>query len=371
MRGRLAPFGRMRIALHALHALHALCASAAYVPATYVPAATSARSPRAATVLQAKAEAPPCTIKVIGVGGSGGNAVNRMIQFGTETAQTVEFWSINTDIQALDASLAPNRLGLGAGTSRGLGAGGNPDKGRESAEESYEQITQMVKGSDMVFVVAGMGGGTGSGAAPVVAQAAKQQGCLTIGVVTNPFSFEGKRRTNQAEAAIERLKTHVDAMIIVSNDRLLDIVEEGTPLQEAFCVADDILRQGVVGISDIIIKAGLINVDFADVQAILGSSGLALMGIGTAEGKGRARDAAIAAMSSPLIDFPIEKATGIVFTITGSSDMTLQEVNEASQAIYEMADPDANIIFGAQIDDSMGPVLSITVVATGFGNWHA
>lgn len=309
-----------------------------------------------------------CVIKVIGVGGGGGNAVNRMIQFGEETVEAVEFWSINTDIQALDASLAPNRLGLGAGTSRGLGAGGNPAKGKAAGEESYEQISQMVGGSDMVFVVAGMGGGTGSGAAPVVAEAAKQAGCLTVGVVTKPFSFEGQRRTRQAEESIERLKGHVDAMIVVSNDRLLDLVEEGTPLQEAFCVADDILRQGVVGISDIIIKPGLINVDFADVQAVMGGSGLALMGIGTAEGKGRARDAAIAALSSPLIDFPISQATGIVFTITGASDMTLQEVNAAAETIYGMAHPDANIIFGAQIDDTMGSVLSITVVATGFGD---
>ena len=200
----------------------------------------------------------------------------------------------------------------------------------------------------------------------MVAEAAKKAGCLTVGVVTKPFTFEGMRRMKQADAAIERLKDQVDAMIVVSNDRLLDIVEEGTPLQEAFCVADDILRQGVVGISDIIIKPGLINVDFADVQAIMGQSGLALMGIGTAEGKGRARDAAIAALSSPLIDFPISQATGIVFTITGASHMTLQEVNEAAEAIYEMSDPDANIIFGAQIDESMGSVLSITVVATGF-----
>ena len=211
--------------------------------------------------------------QVIGVGGGGGNAVNRMIQFGQDTTQAVEFWAINTDIQAIDASLAPNRLGLGAGTSRGLGAGGSPETGAAAADESYEQITQMVTGSDMVFVVAGMGGGTGSGAAPVVAEAAKKAGCLTVGVVTKPFTFEGARRMRQADAAIEKLKTHVDAMIVVANDRLLDIVEEGTPLQEAFCVADDILRQGVVGISDIIIKPGLINVDFADVQAIMGSSG--------------------------------------------------------------------------------------------------
>jgi cell division protein FtsZ len=340
----------------------------ARVAGAYVPAPTFNGRARQAPARSSAVElnAGGCMIKVIGVGGGGGNAVNRMIQFGQDTSDSVEFWSINTDIQALDASLAPNRLGLGASTSRGLGAGGSPDTGQLAAEESYEQISQMVSGSDMVFVVAGMGGGTGSGAAPVVAEVAKASGCLTVGVVTKPFSFEGMRRTRQADKAIERLKANVDAMIVVSNDRLLDIVEEGTPLQEAFCVADDILRQGVVGISDIIIKPGLINVDFADVQSIMGMSGLALMGIGTAEGKGRARDAAIAAMSSPLIDFPISQATGIVFTITGAQDMTLQEVNEAAEAIYEMADPDANIIFGAQIDDSMGPVLSITIVATGF-----
>ncbi|EOD19496.1 hypothetical protein EMIHUDRAFT_421687 [Emiliania huxleyi CCMP1516] len=302
----------------------------------------------------------PCVIKVVGVGGGGGNAVNRMIQFGQAQTGAVEYWALNTDIQALDASLSPNRLGLGAGTSRGLGAGGSPDTGAASAKESFEEISKMVAGSDMVFVVAGMGGGTGSGGAPIVAEAAKAAGALTVGVVTKPFSFEGQRRMRQADAAIDQLRQHVDAMIVVSNDRLLDLVEEGTPLQEAFCVADDILRQGVVGISDIIIQPGLINVDFADVQSVMGASGLALMGIGTAEGKTRARDAAFAA---PLIDFPIGQATGIVFTITGSSDMTLQEVNAAAEAIYEMADPDANIIFGAQIDDSMGNVLSITVVA--------
>jgi len=336
---------------------------------SYVAPLSRGSSP--AAVAAARAALPlmqsqGAVVKVVGVGGGGGNAVNRMIQFGQDTAQSVEFWSINTDIQAIDASLAPNRLGLGAGTSRGLGAGGSPETGAASAEESYDQIAQMVGGSDMVFVVAGMGGGTGSGAAPVVAEAAKKAGCLTVGVVTKPFTFEGARRMRQADAAIEKLKAHVDAMIVVANDRLLDIVEEGTPLQEAFCVADDILRQGVVGISDIIIKPGLINVDFADVQSVMGSSGFALMGIGTAEGKGRARDAAIAALSSPLIDFPISQATGIVFTISGASDMTLQEVNEAAAAIYDMSHPDANIIFGAQIDESMGSVLSITVVATGF-----
>lgn len=318
--------------------------------------------------LTAQAESSPCIIKVIGVGGGGGNAVNRMIQFGQGQSQSVEYWTVNTDIQALDASLSPNRLGIGATTARGLGAGGSPDTGRDAAEESFEQVSQMVADSDMVFVVAGMGGGTGSGAAPIVAEAAKAAGSLTVGVVTTPFSFEGARRMRQARTAIEQLQDHVDAMIVVSNDRLLALVEEGTPLQEAFCVADDILRQGVVGISDIIIKPGLINVDFADVQSVMGASGLALMGIGTADGKTRARDAAVAAVSSPLIDFPIAQATGVVFTITGSSTMTLQEVNAAAEAIYAMADPDANIIFGAQVDESMGSVLSITVVATGFGD---
>jgi cell division protein FtsZ len=315
-----------------------------------------------------QASVSPCVIKVVGVGGGGGNAINRMIQFGQADKDAVEYWAINTDIQALDASLSPNRLGLGAGTSRGLGAGGNPEMGGASAEESYEQISQMVSDSDMVFVVAGMGGGTGTGAAPVVAQAARAAGCLTVGVVTKPFMFEGQRRMRQAEAGIAKLKQQVDAIIVVSNDKLLDLVEEGTPLQEAFCVADDILRQGVVGISDIIVKAGMINVDFADVQSVMGGSGLALMGIGTADGKNRAHDAAVAAVSSPLIDFPIAEAKGIVLTITGSSDMTLQEVNAAAQAIFEMSDPDANIIFGAQVDDNMGGVISVTVVATGFSD---
>jgi len=359
----------MRVAILATLAAHALSVQVSATRARFHQPGQLVLDANRASPLQMQAsKSSPCVIKVIGVGGGGGNAVNRMIQFGAAQQDAVEYWAINTDIQALDASLAPNRLGLGAGTSRGLGAGGSPDTGSAAAEESFDQITQMVAGSDMVFVVAGMGGGTGSGGAPVVAEAAKQAGCLTVGVVTKPFSFEGKRRMTQAGAAIERLAQHVDAMIVVSNDRLLELVEEGTPLQEAFCVADDILRQGVVGISDIIIKPGLINVDFADVQAVMGNSGYALMGIGTAEGKTRARDAAVAALSSPLIDFPISQATGIVFTITGASDMTLQEVNEASEAIYEMADPDANIIFGAQIDETMEKVISITVVATGFGS---
>lgn len=340
----------------------AACASGAFMAPTVAPAPHRHRMPADAVAMNEGA-----VIKVIGVGGGGGNAVNRMIQFGQDTtAESVEFWAVNTDVQAIDASLAPNRLGLGSTTSRGLGAGGSPDNGAAAAEESFDQISQMVSGSDMVFVVAGMGGGTGSGAAPIVAECSKAAGALTVGVVTKPFMFEGQRRTKQAIAAIEKLRQQVDAMIVVSNDRLLDIVEEGTPLQEAFCVADDILRQGVVGISDIIVKPGLINVDFADVQAIMGNSGLALMGIGTAEGKGRAKQAAIAALSSPLIDFPINEATGIVFTITGAADLSLQEVDEAANTIFEMSHPDANIIFGAQIDESMGSVLSITVVATGF-----
>ena len=218
----------------------------------------------------------------------------------------------------------------------------------------------------MVFVTAGMGGGTGSGAAPIVASVAKELGALTVGVVTKPFGFEGRKRAQQAAQATARLQEAVDTLIVISNDRLLQIVPEGTTMEGAFLVADDILRQGVVGISEIIIKPGLINVDFADVQSVMGGSGLALMGIGTAEGKSRARDAAVAAVSSPLIDFPISQATGIVFTITGASDMTLQEVNEAAEAIYGMSHPDANIIFGAQVDENMGSVLSITVVATGF-----
>jgi cell division protein FtsZ len=306
----------------------------------------------------------PCVIKVIGVGGGGGNAVMRMIDTGVSG---VEFIAINTDLQALDRfdGIAAS-LNIGKEVTRGLGAGGVPDNGRKAAEESRAEIMKLVAGSDLVFVTAGMGGGTGSGAAPIVAEVAREAGALTVGVVTKPFGFEGRRRMQQALLAIETLRGVVDTLIIVSNDRLLQIIPENTPLQRAFSVADDVLRQGVVGISEIIIRPGLINVDFADVRTIMGDAGTALMGIGRGSGKSRAQEAAAAAISSPLLDFPIEKAKGIVFNIVGGNDLTLQEINAAAEVIYEAVDPNANIIFGALVDESMNGEIAITVIATGF-----
>lgn len=288
----------------------------------------------------------------------------RMIETGVSG---VEFVAINTDLQALArfGSLAET-LSIGKEVTRGLGAGGIPDNGRKAAEESRSEIMNMVAGSDLVFVTAGMGGGTGSGAAPVVAEIAKQAGALTVGVVTKPFGFEGRRRMQQALSAIERLRAVVDTLIIVSNDKLLEIIPENTPLQRAFSVADDVLRQGVVGISEIIIRPGLINVDFADVRTIMGDAGTALMGIGRGSGRTRAQEAAAAAISSPLLDFPIEKAKGVVFNIVGGNDLTLQEINAAAEVIYEAVDPNANIIFGALVDESMDGEVAITVIATGF-----
>lgn len=304
----------------------------------------------------------PCVIKVVGVGGGGSNAVNRMCGM----VEGVEFWCINTDAQALSRVKTSNYVTIGSEITRGLGAGGKPEVGRQAAEESHAAITAAVQGGDLVFVTAGMGGGTGSGAAPIVAKIAKEQGCLTVGVVTKPFSFEGRRRMQQAEEAIEALRKEVDTLIVVSNDKLLEIVPENTALEKAFSVADDILRQGVVGISEIIVRPGLINVDFADVRSIMADAGSALMGIGSGSGKSRAKDAAVAAISSPLLDFPIERAKGIVFNITGGHDMTLHEINAAAEVIYEAVDLNANIIFGALVDDSMENELSITVIATGF-----
>jgi len=305
----------------------------------------------------------PCVIKVLGVGGGGGNAVNRMIQTRIEG---VSFWAINTDAQALDKSLAPNRLNIGRQITRGLGAGGIPSVGGKAARENESELKQICSGADMVFITAGMGGGTGSGAAPVLAQTAKASGCLTVGVVTKPFAFEGRKRMQQAEAAIEVLREHVDTLIVVSNDKLLRIVPDNTPVTDAFLVADDILRQGVVGISEIIIKTGLVNVDFADVRAVMKDAGTALMGVGTGEGKTRAADAAVAAISSPLLDFPISEAKRIVFNVVGGPGLGLSEINAASEVIYENAHVDANIIFGALIDDKMGDEVSITVLACDF-----
>eukprot|EP00624_Nannochloropsis_granulata_P002954 evm.model.NODE_24937_length_13618_cov_18.000366.5 len=287
----------------------------------------------------------------MGVGGAGGNAVNRMIE---ESVAGVEFWAINTDAQALKSHKAEKKLNIGQQVTRGLGAGGIPDIGRRAAEESRAEIADAVKGADLVFVTAGMGGGTGSGAAPVVAEVAKEMGALTIGVVTKPFQFEGRRRLNQATMAIEELGKAVDTLIVVSNDKLLQIIEQNTPLDKAFKVADDILRNGVVGITEIIVRPGLINVDFADVRSIMGNAGTALMGMGEGVGKSRAVEAAAAAISSPLLEFPVNNAKGIVFNIMGGPDMTLQEINLASNYIYDNVDPNANIIFGALVDEKLG-----------------
>mmetsp|Transcript_16853 Transcript_16853/g.27962 ORF Transcript_16853/g.27962 Transcript_16853/m.27962 type:complete len:439 (+) Transcript_16853:64-1380(+) len=310
----------------------------------------------------------PCSIKVIGVGGGGGNTINRMVQEGPgiERSTFLEYVAFNTDIQALSASLADTTVQLGKNQARGLGAGGIPSVGRASAIDAAAEVEALVRGVDMVFVTAGMGGGTGSGAAPVVAELAKQAGCLTVGIVTKPFSFEGRRRMQQALEAIDELQQHVDILIVVSNDKLLEIVPEGVPLQEAFSLADEILRQGITGISDIVVKPGLINVDFADVRSVMSNAGPALMGIGRGFGKTRARDAALAAVSSPLLDFPIEKAKGVVFTITGTSDMSLQEVNDVATVISSIVASDANIIFGTSVDETYGDEIAVTVVATSF-----
>lgn len=306
----------------------------------------------------------PCVIKVVGVGGGGGNAVMRMIQTGVHG---VDFVAINTDQQALDRFKdSAATLNIGLEVTRGLGAGGIPENGLRAAEASRADIGQLVAGADLVFVTAGMGGGTGSGAAPIVAEIAKEHGALTVGVVTKPFAFEGRKRMDSALKAIERLRAEVDTLIIVSNDRLLQIIPPDTPLQQAFAVADDVLRQGVVGISEIIIRPGLINVDFADVRTIMSGAGTALMGIGKGTGRTRAVDAASSAISSPLLDFPIEQAAGVVFNIVGGSDLSLQEVNQAAAVIFEAVSPEANIIFGAMVDEQMADKLEITVIATGF-----
>lgn len=308
----------------------------------------------------------PCVIKVLGVGGGGTNAVDRMLD---TRIMGVEFWAINTDAQALGRSKAKGAkiLNIGATVTRGLGAGGDPEVGRLAAEESREQIAAMVAGTDLCFITSGMGGGTGSGAAPVVSEIAKESGALTVAIVTKPFAFEGKRRMRQATEAIDRLRQNVDTVIVVSNNKLLDIIPENTPLEASFRVADDILRQGVVGISEIIVRPGLINVDFADVRSIMQNAGTALMGIGTGMGKTAAEDAAIAAISSPLLDAPVDEAMGVVFNIIGGESLSLQEVDRAARVIYENVHEDANVIFGALVDEEITDgTVSITVLATGF-----
>ncbi len=304
-------------------------------------------------------------IKVIGVGGGGNNAVNRMI---TANVQGVDFLAVNCDAQALLLSKASNRIQIGEKLTKGLGAGANPEIGEKAAEESRDQLVEALKGADMVFVTAGMGGGTGTGAAPIVADCAKEVGALTVGVVTKPFTFEGKRRMNQAESGIVNLKEKVDTLITIPNDRLLQVIDRRTSMLDAFRIADDVLRQGVQGISDLISVPGLINADFADVKAIMLNAGSALMGIGTAKGDGGAVAAAEAAIKSPLLEASIEGAKGVLFNITGGKELSLYDVTSASGIITESVDPDANIIFGAVIDEALEDEIRVTVIATGFGS---
>lgn len=280
--------------------------------------------------------------------------------------QGVEFYAINTDAQALMQSSAKKRMQIGEQITRGLGTGGNPELGELAAEESKHLICEVLTESDLVFIAAGMGGGTGSGAAPVVAKLSKDAGYLTVGVVSYPFRFEGRRRAVQALEAIEKLQRSVDTLIVIPNDRLLDLAPAQTPLQEAFLLADDVLRQGVQGISDIITIPGLVNVDFADVKAIMKDSGTAMLGVGVSSGKNRAEEAAMQAISAPLIERSIERATGVVYNITGGKDLTLQEVNKVSEIVTGLADPSANIIFGAVIDDRYTGEIHVTIIATGF-----
>jgi cell division protein FtsZ len=306
-------------------------------------------------------------IKVVGVGGGGCNAVNRMIDAGLKG---VEFIAVNTDAQALLMSDADVKLDVGRLLTRGLGAGSDPDVGRQAAEEHREEIEEVLKGADMVFITAGKGGGTGTGGAPVIAEVAKNQGALTIGVVTRPFSFEGRRRAVQAENGIQKLKEKVDTLIIIPNDRLLQVSDEKTSMLNAFKMADEVLLQGVQGITDLITTPGLINTDFADVKMIMTNAGSALMGIGYASGDGRAVQAARAAISSPLLEASIEGARGILLNVSGPSNLGLFEVNEAAEIIAAAAHPDANIIFGAVIDDTLGDEVRLTVIAAGFDRFE-
>ncbi|WP_239254620.1 cell division protein FtsZ [Listeria ilorinensis] len=303
------------------------------------------------------------TIKVIGVGGGGNNAVNRMIDHGV---QGVEFISVNTDAQALNLAKSETKLQIGAKLTRGLGAGAVPEIGKKAAEESREQIEEALKGADMVFVTAGMGGGTGTGAAPVIATIAKEMGALTVGVVTRPFGFEGPKRSKQAVSGTEAMKEAVDTLIVIPNDRLLQIVDKNTPMLEAFREADNVLRQGVQGISDLIAVPGLINLDFADVKTIMTNRGSALMGIGIATGENRAADAAKKAISSPLLETSIDGAKGVLMNITGGSNLSLYEVQEAAEIVAGASDPDVNMIFGSVINDELKDELIVTVIATGF-----
>ena len=303
------------------------------------------------------------TIKVIGVGGGGNNAVNRMIEHGV---QGVEFIAVNTDAQALNLSKAEVKMQIGGKLTRGLGAGANPEVGKKAAEESKEQLEEVLKGADMVFVTAGMGGGTGTGAAPVIAQIARDLGALTVGVVTRPFSFEGKKRSGQAAGGIQAMKEGVDTLIVIPNDRLLEIVDKNTPMLEAFREADNVLRQGVQGISDLIATPGLINLDFADVKTIMSNKGSALMGIGVATGENRAAEAAKKAVSSPLLETSIDGAQGVLMNITGGTNLSLYEVQEAADIVASASDQEVNMIFGSVINENLKEEIVVTVIATGF-----
>lgn len=306
---------------------------------------------------------PFAQIKVVGVGGAGSNAVNRMIDAGLKG---VDFIAINTDAQALHRSKANAKVQIGDKLTKGLGAGANPEIGEKAAEESRDEISQVLKGADMVFVTAGMGGGTGTGASHVVASIAREMGILTVGVITKPFAFEGRKRMQHAEKGVESLKNCVDTLVIIPNDRLLQVAEKKTSIVDAFKIADDVLRQGVQGISDLIAVPGLVNLDFADVKTIMLNTGLAHMGVGRASGENRAEEAAKQAIQSPLLETSIDGAKGVLLNITGGADLGLFEVNAAAEMVQKAADPDANIIFGAVIDETLGEEMLITVIATGF-----
>jgi cell division protein FtsZ len=305
------------------------------------------------------------TIKVLGLGGGGCNAINRMIDAGLSG---VEFYAINTDVQALRTARTENTVQIGAELTRGLGSGANPNKGREAAEESREDLAMLLDGADLVFITAGMGGGTGTGAASVVAEIARESGALTIGVVTKPFAFEGRKRLEAAERGIAELEAKVDTLITIPNQRILEIIEKRTPLNEAFSYADDVLRQGIQGISDMITQPGLINLDFADVKTILTEAGTAMMGIGEGSGEHRAADAAQKAIASPLLETRIDGARGVIFNIAGGQDLSMYEINEAAEMISRSVDNEANIIFGASIDPSLNGKVRVTVLAAGFGS---
>jgi cell division protein FtsZ len=303
-------------------------------------------------------------VKVIGLGGGGCNAVNRMIEAGLTGC---DFYAINTDVQALRTSKTNNTVQIGSGLTRGLGAGSNPNIGREAADESREDLAMILDGADLVFITAGMGGGTGTGAAPVIAELARESGALTVAVVTKPFGFEGRKRMQAAERGIADLESKVDTLITIPNERILQIIEKRTPLNEAFAYADDVLRQGIQGITDLITQPGLINLDFADVKTIMTDAGTAMMGIGEGTGEHRAADAAQKAIASPLLETTIEGARGVIFNITGGSDMSMYEVNEAAEMIARAVDSEAQIIFGASIDPSLDGKVRVTVLAAGFG----